>query len=202
VSNELSVLQAVRLKGRVTVPAVAICAGLSPSEAGGVLVALADRELVVGGPSYRITPAGRDLLARLIEAERAGLDAAGLEEAYDRFENVNSALKVVITAWQMRDASTPNDHADGIYDAEVLGRLDKVDSRLAPILKTVIDLAPRLTPYQARFAHALECIDDGDVTFVASPIKDSYHQVWFEFHEELIGLLGRSRVEEAAAGRA
>jgi hypothetical protein len=26
--------------------------------------------------------------------------------------------------------------------------------------------------------------------------------VWFEFHEELIGLLGRTRAEEAAAGRA
>jgi hypothetical protein len=31
---------------------------------------------------------------------------------------------------------------------------------------------------------------------------DSFHTVWFELHEDLIGLLGRTRAEEAAAGRA
>jgi pyruvate,orthophosphate dikinase len=31
---------------------------------------------------------------------------------------------------------------------------------------------------------------------------DSYHTVWFELHEDLIGLAGLSRADEAAAGRA
>jgi hypothetical protein len=36
---------------------------------------------------------------------------------------------------------------------------------------------------------------------IASPLKDSYHTVWFELHEELMHLSGRSRVvEEANAG--
>ena len=30
---------------------------------------------------------------------------------------------------------------------------------------------------------------------VAAPIKDSYHTVWFELHEELIVLSGRERTE-------
>ena len=33
----------------------------------------------------------------------------------------------------------------------------------------------------------------------ASPLKDSYHTVWFEFHEELIALTGRDRAIEEAS---
>ena len=61
---------------------------------------------------------------------------------------------------------------------------------------------PRLAPYQARFDHAVEQLRTGDTSYVARPIMDSYHTVWFELHEELIGLLGRDRTAEALAGRA
>ena len=37
---------------------------------------------------------------------------------------------------------------------------------------------------------------------VASPRVDSYHGVWFELHEDLILLAGRTRADEVAAGRA
>jgi pyruvate,orthophosphate dikinase len=36
---------------------------------------------------------------------------------------------------------------------------------------------------------------------IASPLKDSYHTIWFELHEELIHLAGRDRAtEEAKSG--
>jgi hypothetical protein len=38
--------------------------------------------------------------------------------------------------------------------------------------------------------------------YVAAPLIDSYHTVWFEFHEELLQATGRTRAKEAAAGRA
>jgi len=40
------------------------------------------------------------------------------------------------------------------------------------------------------------------VRFIASPRVDSYHSAWFELHEELILLTGRTRADEVAAGRA
>ena len=40
----------------------------------------------------------------------------------------------------------------------------------------------------------------GDVSMLASPLKDSFHTVWFEYHEELIHLSGRNRADEEAAG--
>jgi pyruvate,orthophosphate dikinase len=60
----------------------------------------------------------------------------------------------------------------------------------------------RLAPYASRFDHAVQQLRAGDTTFIARPIIDSYHTVWFELHEDLIGLLGLSRKDEAAAGRA
>ena len=42
----------------------------------------------------------------------------------------------------------------------------------------------------------------GDGKYVASPRVDSYHGVWFELHEDLILLAGRTRADEVEAGRA
>ena len=42
----------------------------------------------------------------------------------------------------------------------------------------------------------------GDLDLLTKPIIDSYHTIWFELHEELIALAGRTREAEVAAGRA
>ena len=51
-------------------------------------------------------------------------------------------------------------------------------------------------------AERIEQAEAGDQRFVASPRVDSYHGIWFELHEDLIRLAGRTREDEAAAGRA
>jgi len=53
-----------------------------------------------------------------------------------------------------------------------------------------------------RLTAAIEHALAGDGRYVASPRVDSYHGVWFELHEDLIVLAGRTRADEAAAGRA
>ena len=60
----------------------------------------------------------------------------------------------------------------------------------------------RLADYRARLDRALEGAQAGDGRYVASPRVDSYHGIWFELHEDLIGLAGRTRADEVAAGRA
>jgi len=61
---------------------------------------------------------------------------------------------------------------------------------------------PRLADYGVRLRRALEGATRGDGRYVASPRVDSYHGIWFELHEDLIQLAGRTREEESAAGRA
>ena len=56
--------------------------------------------------------------------------------------------------------------------------------------------------YKQRLDQALGKIRSGDPRYIAAPDRDSYHTVWFELHQDLIGLAGTTRQKEAAAGRA
>jgi hypothetical protein len=201
--SELAVLQAMRLKGRLTADAAAACVGEPPAQVQPQLDALVSAGLAKqAGTAVRVTPEGRERLTALLDAERATVDQAQLTEAYHAFDEHNNEMKSIMHAWQLRDDNSPNDHSDAAYDAAIVERLGALHERFEPLLERVVALAPRLAPYLTRFAHALEQVRGGDHSFIARPIADSYHTVWFEFHEELIGLLGRTRAEEAAAGRA
>lgn len=200
--RELTLLQAARLKGRLQPDAAAACAGLSVAEAEVELAGLRDAGLLQGEKALRITPAGRERLAALLSAERASLDADALSGAYHEFDSFNTSLKEIVTAWQLKSADLPNDHTDPAYDAMVIDRLCRLHDGFVPFTRHVSGLVPRLLPYPNRFDFAIEQVRAGDHSWVARPIADSYHTVWFEFHEELIGLLGLSRQDEALAGRA
>ena len=111
-------------------------------------------------------------------------------------------MKEVVTAWQMKDPETPNDHADAAYDAVVLARLGELHADVEAWLAPLASGLPRLARYEARLAAAAAAAAAGNGKYVASPRVDSYHGAWFELHEDLIRLAGRTRAEEVAAGRA
>ena len=50
---------------------------------------------------------------------------------------------------------------------------------------------PRYTQYAERFRRSLARVDSGRVEYITSPTVDSLHNIWFEFHEDLLALLGR-----------
>jgi hypothetical protein len=54
---------------------------------------------------------------------------------------------------------------------------------------------PRFAGYPERLAAALDRID-GDRQWLASPRCDSYHTVWMQMHEDLLGAIGASRADE------
>jgi hypothetical protein len=201
--SDLMLLQAMRLKGRLTPEAAGPCAGVSTEEAQAEMAKLVAAGLAKeAGTAVRITPEGREKLTALLDEERPSVDQESLTQAYHEFDDFNTEMKALMTDWQMRDAATPNDHTDADYDAAVVARLAPFDGRFAPVLQQMIAAAPRLAPYPARFANAVAKVGEGDNSYLARPITDSYHTVWFELHEDLIGLLGRTRQAEAEAGRA
>lgn len=200
--SEIAVLQAVRLKGRPTTTDVAAATGVSEADVSGTLTALvsagACKEM---NGRYMLTPDGRERLNALLAEERSTVDQDALRTTYEEFDAHNSELKRVVTDWQMRDGQ-PNDHSDATYDAGVVAQLAALHQGFAPLVDRMVGAAPRLAPYPERFADAIANVQAGDHSFIARPITDSYHTVWFELHEDLIGLLGLSRQEEAASGRA
>ncbi|MFE7228727.1 hypothetical protein ACFU7D_28305 [Nocardioides sp. NPDC057577] len=201
--SDMDLLRIVELKGRVRLDDVATPLGVSTEEAGDLLAEAVSRGLCEqAGAAYRLSPAGREHLAALLDADRATVDGPALATAYDEFCEVNADLKGIITAWQMKDSATPNDHTDAAYDSSVLERLAFLHTAVLPLVGRLGELAPRLARYSARLQHAQDQIAAGETMWVARPILDSYHTVWFELHEDLIQLSGRTRLEEAVAGRA
>ena len=84
----------------------------------------------------------------------------------------------------------------------MLERLLSIHTEAMGWLASIESHCPRLSNYGRRLARALELAGGGDGRYVASPRVDSYHGIWFELHEDLIGLAGRTRADEVAAGRA
>lgn len=200
-ASELAILQAARLKGRLSPDLAAASCGVDADTAAAALSSLRETGYVKGEPSIRLTAEGRERLAELVAAERAEIDHDSLARLYEEFDRHNTDLKQVVSDWQVKDG-TPNDHTDEAYDQSVIDRLTVLDAGFQPLVARIVDVAPRLHLYPHRFGRALARLRAGDTSYVARPIADSYHTVWFEFHEELIGLLGLSRQQEAAAGRA
>ncbi|HKF84468.1 MAG TPA: hypothetical protein VKB30_01675, partial [Candidatus Limnocylindrales bacterium] len=122
--------------------------------------------------------------------------------ALETFIDLDLRMKAIVTDWQMRSPETVNDHTDATYDAEVLGRLAALHRDVQEWLAPLAAGLPRLARYGSRLGAAAEAAAAGNGKFVASPRVDSYHGVWFELHEDLILLAGRTRADEAAAGRA
>jgi pyruvate,orthophosphate dikinase len=201
VTHDLAILQAARLKSRLTPEAAAASVGTDPDTAAGSLAALQDAGFLKGENAVRLTPEGRARLLELVAEERTATDQAALTVLYAEFDKHNSELKQIIHDWQLRGGH-PNNHADADYDRSVIDRLMALDVAFGPLRGRISGVVPRLAQFPIRFDGALEQIRRGDMSYVARPVIDSYHTVWFEYHEELLGVLGLQRVEEAAAGRA
>ncbi len=201
--SDLAVLRTVELKGRVRDEDLAPPLGLDAAAAAGLLADLSSRGLVMpAGRAHRLSEEGRAHLAALLVADRSAVEVAALEQAYDDFCVFNTELKTIITAWQVLPDGEPNLHSDASYDASVLAQLADLHARVAPLMARFGEIATRLAPYADRLQRAVDKIAAGETTWVARPIMDSFHTVWFELHEDLIQLLGRTRAEEAAEGRA
>jgi hypothetical protein len=187
--DELTLLQTVRLKGRVR-----------PADLVGPVNEFIEAGLLVDGKAIRLSPEGRARLAELLAEERTSIDSDAFAPIYDKFRGVNRDFKSLVAQWQLKDGE-PNDHTDTGYDAEVLDRLDDIHQAVQPVLAAASGQVPRLDAYTAKLSAALEKIRTGDTSWFTRPLVDSYHTVWFELHEELIGAAGLTREDEAKSGR-
>jgi hypothetical protein len=198
---ELKVLQAVRLKGRIAPDDIAATVGEEAAAVAEAVKAATEAGLLIEGKAVRLSPEGRTRLGELLAAERENANHAAIAAAYDRFRGVNADFKVLVSDWQLKNGE-PNTHDDEEYDSAVLARLADVHERVTPITAAIATEIPRLARYSDKLEAALARVQSGETAWLARPIVDSYHTVWFELHEELIIAAGLTRESEAQAGHA
>ena len=192
-SADVSLLQLVRivqLKGLCPVDRASHALNAAPD----TLDALIEANPLLFNDTARgmmVTPHGRAWLAEQMEQERAGADGAAVLALYRRFDELNSVFKDGISGWQT--APDPETARPVLLDT-----ITTIHSGLIPLIAEVATQLPRLGAFAAHFETALNAIRDGDDSMIASPLKDSYHTSWFEFHEELITLANLDRATEEA----
>ena len=153
----------------------------------------------------KLTEKGKAAATRILEEARETVDLVALETFYLAFMPINQAYKKSVSSWQIKtvgESAEPNDHGDAEYDQQVLSEMFKDHGSLILLVATHLDSSPLLKDYARRLEKAYASVSAGDYQFVTGALIDSYHTVWFEFHEALIRLTGKDRATEAAAGRA
>ncbi|MBM3694378.1 MAG: pyruvate, phosphate dikinase [Actinobacteria bacterium] len=178
-------------------PEAAVASALEQAAAAGVVKS--------AGGMFSLTPEGREKGAALVAADTTQWGNADAEAALEAFVPFDRKMKAVVTAWQMREVDGQqviNDHTDAAYDAGVLAEVAELHAGAGPWLAGLAGSLPWLGGYAARLDEAALRVAEGDSRYIASPRVDSYHSIWFELHEDLILLAGRTREEEVAAGRA
>ncbi len=207
--DELSddaVLHTLRIKGSGTAADLAPVLFSTAERVDPVLQRLADEGLLkLGGGTYRISDDGRWAADALLAADRERLGVARATAALDHLVSLDRRIKEIVTAWQMRTvdgAPVLNDHSDAAYDSGVLADFAALHRAAAGWLGAISDAPAQLDRYLARLDRAAARVAEGEHVYLASPRVDSYHSIWFELHQELILLAGRTRADETAAGRA
>lgn len=197
---DLAVLQTVRLKG-----GMADSATVASLTGGDDRAVQAELDLLVEAGHvqerrgrYRLAPDGRAVLRAALADERSGLDSDALDELWAAFTGLDTRLKQICQDWQLRGGE-PNDHSDADHDAAVIDRLDALHDELRPLAVRVVGVVPRLVRYPDRLDSALARLRAGETKYFASPLTDSYHQVFHELHEELYDATGRDRATEEIA---
>ena len=171
--------------------------GMARGEASAEQQALADQGLIlVKGPVMMPTPAGTEYVSAQLRLPADAPERERIMDTFHKFLPVNRRLRDLCTAWQVRPDGSVNDHSDDGYDADIRDRLDDIDGAVGPLIKRFSEDLPRVSVYRPRLTEALEKFDDGDDSWLASPMIDSYHTVWMHLHHELLLSIGMTRKED------
>jgi hypothetical protein len=198
--TEFEVLNVIVLKGMCRTRAVAEVLAL-PESAVEETVATLERGDLIGRVSEQLVPtdAAEPALVAFAAAAYGDLRSdAESDRLHERFEKINAQLLQTMAAWQQIDVGghkVANDHSDRDYDEKIITRAAKLVERVKRIAGALGDHDPRFLRYGERFDAALDRVDRGEREYLSSPGLESVHDIWFEFHEDLLRSLGKARTE-------
>jgi hypothetical protein len=124
-----------------------------------------------GTDGYQLTEAGRAVHERLLNQERMSYEAERLEQAYERFLEMDGRFGEVTAAW---------DGADDAQRDELLAELADIIQRARVALRRTNEQLVRFEPYLPRMRRALVRAQEGEDGYVVGTDVDSVRRVWLE----------------------
>lgn len=197
--QDLPVLMAIRVQGLSPPERLAAAVGEPEERAARRAQELVDAGLAMKRTGrvegFCLTPEGSGALEQALDEEGLRGDDV-LADAYERFLPLNDELLQVASDWQVRKhggVETPNDHTDAAYDQGVLDRLFELHDKALVVVRKMMKRARRYAPYRGRLNDCIERLESGDASALTAALKESYHTVWYELHEDLLLTLGLER---------
>ena len=183
-AGQFRVLNGVHLKKMATAAALADATGVPPDQTSAVLQAAVKEGLVLDfDGKFLLAPRGTAAVQEYYaEVYRHLRTDHAVVAWYERFENLNRQFIRQVTDWQTSEG-----------DQRARERILKSAERLVRSIQDLIPLLPRYQDYARRFAASIALVDQGKSEFICNPTVDSVHNIWFEFHEDVLTVLGRPR---------
>lgn len=178
------ILNAIYLKKMATAVTVAEVTGLDSDWVEQALSEAADQGIVLAMPTgYMLLEGGTSSVLAYYHQTYA--ETRQLQEAkdwYEAFEVINARFIGQVTEWQKSEGDERSER-----------NLLKTAERLTRDMQQLLPWVPRYQGYIRRFERGLDLVDQGQRDYVCNPTIDSVHNIWFEFHEDILAVLGRPR---------
>ncbi len=198
--DQHTVLHGLAIKKYASAEAIAGIIGMEASRVSALLAnAVVSGYVMEARGKFSLTPLARIALDSDYSRYCGDLrENQAFVQLYESFEVVNTALKALITDWQViaiAGEHVPNDHSNKAYDSQIIDRLGDLHEHAERVLNQFATHLPRLQIYCDKLLSACEKAEDGNIEWVSDATIESYHTLWFELHEDLLRMLGRTRVE-------
>lgn len=182
--NEFAALNAIYLKKMATAATISEMTSLPTDEVGAQLAQAQQKEQVIALPDgAMLLPGGTQAVLDYYDRKYADMRVEPQTvQWYEAFETLNSRFIGAVTDWQRSDG-----------DERVERKLLQCAERLAKDIGALVPHVPRYAEYVRRFEHSMDRVDQGQRDYVCKPTIDSVHNIWFEFHEDILAVLGRPR---------
>jgi hypothetical protein len=138
------------------------------------------------------TSSGIETLDNWYATDRSELSDATKAALIREFHPLDVELKRTASAWQ--EAVAQDDWDARLNSIEALSNLH---SRAIEFIGRFAVPVPRFVEFQKRLETAMTLVLDGEVDHFVGVRCDSYHTIWFHFHEDLLRLLQRERDSES-----
>jgi len=182
--NDFAVLNAIYLKKMATPATIADITSLPFNEVTQRLEEAEGLELILKLPdgAMLLTDGTRQVVGYYMQRYADLRTQAQMMQWYENFETLNSRFIATVTDWQKSDG-----------DERLERKLLQCAERLAKDIGQLVPAIGRYVGYVRRFERSMDLVDQGKRDYVCKPTIDSVHNIWFEFHEDILAVLGRPR---------
>lgn len=144
-----------------------------------------------------ITEPGKAALREFLQARRRHIIPLLEGRPWADFEALDAEFKTVCTMWQVRQdgSGSLNTHDDPEYDFAVIEKLVEVHGRLRELVRSVGGLEAELADLIVELDNAMARVGEGEFDHFTGVQLNSFHNLWFELHEDLLCTMGLQRSE-------